>query len=34
LLFEEPIGQLMVETQSLRLLVFDAKSGRVTRWIP
>lgn len=33
-LFLEPIGQLMIETQSLRLLVFDSTAGRIVRWIP
>ena len=33
-LFQEPIGQLMIETQSLRLLVFDPGIERIKRWIP
>ena len=33
-LFEEPIGRLMLETQSLRLLVFDPLSGRIAKWMP
>lgn len=33
-LFQEPIGQLMIETQELRLLVFDPAVGRIARWIP
>ncbi len=33
-LFQEPIGQLMISTQSLRLLVFDQTRGRVAQWIP
>ncbi len=33
-LFQEPIGQLMVKTQSLRLVAFDATTRRITRWIP
>lgn len=33
-LFLEPIGQLMVDTQSLRLIVFDPMQGRITRWMP
>jgi hypothetical protein len=32
-LFLEPIGQLMIETQSLRLLAFEPTAGRITRWI-
>ncbi len=32
--FQEPIGQLMIETQSLRLLVFDPEIGRINRWTP
>lgn len=31
-LFQEPIGQLMVETQRLRLVVFDPSSRRLVRW--
>jgi hypothetical protein len=33
-LFAEPIGQLMIETQSLRLVVFDPSRRRITQWIP
>ncbi len=33
-LFQEPIGQLMVETQSLRLVAFDPTTQRITRWAP
>jgi hypothetical protein len=33
-LFLEPIGQLMIDTQSLRLIVFDSMIGKITRWIP
>ncbi|HWO23587.1 MAG TPA: element excision factor XisH family protein [Kofleriaceae bacterium] len=32
-LFHEPIGQLMIETQALKLLVFDPVIGRISRWI-
>jgi hypothetical protein len=33
-LFLEPIGQLMIETQSLRLFAFEPVAGRIARWIP
>ncbi len=32
--FEEPIGQLLVATYDLRLLVFDPVAEEVLRWMP
>ncbi len=32
--FEEPIGQLMIETGKVRLVVFDESREVITRWIP
>jgi hypothetical protein len=33
-LFEEPIGQLLVESDMVRVLVFSEESEEVVRWIP
>lgn len=33
-IFSEPLGQLMVETYALRLLVFDDIERKVLQWIP
>ena len=33
-LFEEPIGKLLVETQRIRLIVFDLHSETIRQWIP
>lgn len=33
-IFSEPLGQLMVETYTLRLLVFDDITRKVLQWIP
>lgn len=33
-LFEEPIGKLLIESENLYLLVFEAKSEVIVRWIP
>lgn len=33
-IFSEPLGQLMVETYALRLLVFDDITRKVLQWIP
>lgn len=33
-LFAEPVGALMLETQSLRLMVFNPLTRRIDRWIP
>lgn len=32
-IFEEPIGQLVIETQSVRFFVFDIKREEILRWI-
>lgn len=32
-LFEEPIGQLLIERESLRILVFNAKREEIVQWI-
>ncbi|OLP16040.1 fatty-acid synthase [Leptolyngbya sp. 'hensonii'] len=31
-LFEEPIGQLMIEDENLKLIVFDAKQEVILQW--
>jgi hypothetical protein len=33
-LFEEPVGQLLLRNQRLRLLVFEPKQEVIVRWIP
>ncbi len=33
-LFEEPIGQLLLENHRIRLLVFDTEQERIVAWIP
>lgn len=33
-LFQEPIGQMLIENDSLRLLVFDTRKEEIRRWIP
>ena len=33
-IFEEPIGELMLERSRLRLVVFDEEVEEVVRWIP
>jgi hypothetical protein len=33
-LFTEPIGQLLLELERLKLLVFDPERGAIVRWIP
>jgi XisH protein len=33
-LFEEPIGTLLIESENLCLVVFDAENERIVRWIP
>ena len=33
-LFDEPIGQLIVNDESVRILGFDPKAEVITRWIP
>ena len=32
-IFSEPIGQLMLETQSIRLIVFDDLEEEIIKWI-
>ena len=33
-LFQEPIGQLLLKKEKVRLLVFDPKMGVILEWIP
>jgi len=33
-IFSSPIGQLIIEKQELRLIVFDDESERIIRWLP
>ena len=33
-LFKEPIGQLVLRREHLRLIVFDPEKGVIVRWIP
>ncbi len=33
-LFQEPLGQLLLKRESLRLLVFDPDPGTIVQWIP
>jgi XisH protein len=33
-LFEEPIGQLLIRRERLKLLVFDVVTQRILKWIP
>lgn len=33
-LFNEPVGQLLLENERLRLLVFDPEREMIVRWIP
>lgn len=33
-LFEEPIGKLLIETENVYLLIFNAETERITQWIP
>jgi XisH protein len=33
-LFQEPIGQLLLTREQIRLLVFDPKLGVIVEWIP
>ncbi len=32
-LFQEPIGQLLITNEKLKLIVFDAKTEAITKWI-
>jgi XisH protein len=31
-LFEEPIGQLMIEDENLKLIIFDAEKEEILQW--
>lgn len=31
---EEPIGNILIENQRIRLIVFDPKSEEIVKWIP
>ncbi len=33
-LFEEPIGTLLIESENLKLLVFNPATERIIQWIP
>ncbi|QLE58905.1 XisH family protein [Nostoc sp. TCL26-01] len=33
-LFEEPIGRLLIESENLKLLVFNPETERIVQWIP
>jgi hypothetical protein len=33
-IFQEPLGQLMVQREQLRLLIFDEIQERIRQWIP
>jgi hypothetical protein len=33
-LFEEPIGELLLETRQIRLIVFDPQTETIRQWIP
>jgi hypothetical protein len=33
-LFEEPIGTLLIESENLKLLVFNPETERIIQWIP
>ncbi len=33
-IFEEPLGQLLIEDYQLRLMVFDLNKEEVLKWIP
>lgn len=32
-LFEEPIGKLLIETENLKIIVFDVKKEEIVKWI-
>ncbi|MEG4344734.1 hypothetical protein QUB70_15760 [Microcoleus sp. A003_D6] len=32
-IFEEPIGQLMIEDEKLKLIVFDPNQEAIVKWI-
>ena len=33
-LFEEPIGQILLENQRVRLLIFEPQTEEIKQWIP
>lgn len=33
-IFEEPLGQLLIEDYQLKLLIFDIKKEEIVQWIP
>ena len=33
-LFDEPIGQILIENQRVKLIVFDPKTEEIIKWIP
>lgn len=33
-IFQEPLGQLMIRQEALKLIVFDEQKKEVTQWIP
>ena len=33
-LFDEPLGQLLLEDYNLRIVVFDPKRKEIIRWLP
>jgi XisH protein len=33
-LFNEPVGRLLIETERLRVIVFDPKKKEIKKWIP
>nr|WP_255603814.1 element excision factor XisH family protein [Oscillochloris sp. ZM17-4] len=33
-LFEEPVGQLLIQQQQLRVVVFQPEQEEIVRWIP
>ena len=33
-LFEEPIGKLLIESENVNLIIFNAEDERIIKWIP
>jgi hypothetical protein len=33
-LFDEPVGKILLESEHLRLIVFDPQTEVITRWVP
>jgi len=33
-LFEEPVGQLLIEEEQLRIIVFDPQKSEIKKWVP